>query len=252
MLKTHSHVLFLIILLVMAAFCVGCDERVRVMVPPQAPVAGINTIAILDFTNASIDPGVGLEFATELGRIVQEAKIYTVLDRVTTAAVLAKHGIQTTETADRATAIKLGELLQCDAIVVGEITHYLEDVHLEIPYRVGSTTSDGKTPTWFVGVTTRVQITANVRVIDTHTGNIIWTKRVSEGDETGSTTVLNWHFDAPPPESILPKPSKYNVPAVRQAAIEKTVSAFAADILPGYRYEWRKKDTTTPVPIPVN
>lgn len=250
MLVTHTRVRFLILLLAIATLCVGCDERVRVVVPPLAPVAGINTIAILDFTNASIDPGVSLEFAAEMGRVVQESNMYTVLDRVTTAAVLSKNGIHPAEAADRTTAIRLGQLLQCDAIVVGEITHYLEDVHLEVPYRVGST-ADGKTPTWFAAVTTRVHITATIRVIETRTGSTIWSKRVSEGAETGTTRVLNWYFDSPPPESLLPKPSKIEVPFVRQLAIQKTVLAFASDILPSYRYEWREKNAATPAPVQV-
>ncbi len=225
----------------------GCRQRVRIELPPAAPVADMKTIAILDFTNASVDPGIGMEFADYLSTVVQQSGLYTVLDRAATAAVLAKNNITAAEAADPDTAVKLGQLLQCDALVTGEVTHYLEDVSIDIPYRVGST-ADGKTPSWYSGTATRVNITVRVRIVDARTGAVIWTKRVSEGDEAGATKELNWHFDSPPPESLLPKPAKTDVPRVRQNALEKVVQAVAADIFPGYRYEWRQATPTESVP----
>lgn len=228
-------------LILLIALTSGCSERVRVATPPNAPVAGLQRLAVLVFNNVSSDPGVGVEFADEVIRVIRESGVYEVLDRAATAAILAKNHITVTEADDPETAVLIGELLQVDAIITGEITHYLEDVSIDTPYRIGST-AEGKTPTWYSGLSTSVAITAKARVIETRTGTTIWSKRVSERDVMGTMMEIKWEFDAPPPTSALPKPSKADIPITRAGAIEKVVHAFTVDILPGYRYEWKKAE----------
>ena len=115
---------------------------------------------------------------------------------------------------------------------------------VDTPYRVGST-ANGTTPTWYSGLTTRVNITAKARVIETRTGTTIWSKRVSEGDIMGAMVELKWEWDTQPQPSALPKPNKADIPITRAGAIEKVVRAFTVDILPGYKYEWRKEESAS-------
>ncbi len=238
----HRRQLFLYLCLIggLAVLLSGCmGERVRVLVPPLAPIGDINNIAILDFVNATNDPGIAIEFADLLGQVAASSGYFTVQDRASTAAVLAKLGITPVEATSPETAVRLGKALSCDVLITGEVTYYMEDIYVQVPYRIGST-SEGRSPNWYSSLNTNIHLTVQVRIINAGTGEIIWSKKVSESNEESELEVLTWHYDSPPPESLLPKLRRTAVPQVRAGVLEQAVDSFVKDLLPSYRYEWRR------------
>src|SRR5690606_38168436 len=133
--------------------CTGGMERV--LLPPEAPMEGIVTIAVVGVANATVDPGIGLEFEQIVAERLAEASRYTVIDSFTARAALPKLNMSLDELADPASARRLAEELGADALITGVAMYYFEDVRMGVPDCVNCNV-EGRTPYWSARQTTQV------------------------------------------------------------------------------------------------
>lgn len=223
--------------LLAALLLAGCtEEREQVMLPPEAPVTGIRSVAVVGFTNYTVDPGIAALFEEWVARTLRESGRYQVVDVAAARAAMAAIGATPEQLADPGTAKALGRRLGVDAIITGSATYYFDDVTLSVP-QCYSCRNENARPSWHVDQTTTVLVTFQARVIAADDGAIIWSKTVDGRDQTSRTIFLSWSERNPPPP--VPSPDRRDIPETRLQAVRSAVSQFTADLLP--RYIWVPK-----------
>jgi len=226
--------------LVAVLLIAGCtDDRERVMLPPEAPMTHIRTVAVVGFANYTVDPGIAPLFEEWVSRTLKESGQYQVVDVATARAAMAAIGATPEQLADPGIARALGRRLGVDAIITGAATYYLDDVRISVP-ECYNCRSQSSRPSWQVRQETTVYVTFQSRVIATSDGAIIWSKTVDGHDQTPRTIFLSWDERTAPPSSLVPNPDRRDIPETRQSAVRRAVSQFTADLLP--RYIWVKKE----------
>lgn len=230
---------FFVLILLAAALAAGCSHNVeRVQLPPEAPMDGIERIAVVGFGNYTVDPGIHLLFAQYVARDLRQR--YEVVDLAQAEAALASLGVSADQLAVPRVARALGEQLNVDAIITGAATYYFEDTSVSTPECVRCNTP-GRTPYWLVHHETTVLATFQARVIRVSDGKILWSNTVDGRDMTSRTIYLDWSggYDNPPRGSLMPSPDRSDVPATRQEAVREAAGAFTKDLLP--RYAWVRR-----------
>lgn len=222
-----------VMLLFVALGCGG--EREQVMIPPRADLMGARTVAVLYFDNLSADPGLSFEF--EQGLAHQLHGYYRVLDGHAVEATLHGQGLVRGMPLTSQLIREIGESLDVDVVITGEVTYYFEDVTMNAPTRTGLYDNETKAR-WSVGQTTQVLVNVNGRVVSTETGLTLYSKRVEGSYSSTASQVLPWTELAPPPPSMLPRPSRKDVPQGRMRAVKDAVDSFSVDLLP--TYVWRR------------
>lgn len=235
--KRTSFWAVLILAAMVAAGCTG--ERERVMLPPEAPVTGIRSVAVVGFANYTVDPGISVLFEESVAQTLRESGQYQVVDVATARAALAAIGATPEQLADPNTARALGRRLGVDAIITGAATYYFDDVSVSAP-ECFNCRSQSSRASWHVNQRTVVYVTFQGRVIETKEGAIIWSKTVDGQDSTTRTVYLSWGEPADPPRYLVPGPDRRDIPETRRSAVRSAVSKFTADLLP--RYVWVRTD----------
>lgn len=217
----------------------GCrHDMERVMLPPEAPMSNIRSIAIVGFDNYTVDPGIVPLFEQWVATTLRDSDRYQVVDGATARAALSAIGARPDQLADPSVAKALGRRLGVDAIITGAATYYLEDTTVSVP-ECSYCRSENVRPYWQVTHRTSVYTTFQARVIETKEGAIIWSKTVDGNDTTRRTIYLNWNQRTAPPSSLVPGPDRRDIPETRLAAVRDAVRDFTVDLLP--RYIWVRK-----------
>lgn len=233
----------LIVLVLAAAVLTGCAGYERVQHPPKVTVGGNNTIAVLFFENVTDDYAISHEIEQEI--VSTLSGYYRVLQPSEVEWAIVRLGLLHGQSPDRNEAVRLGQMLGVDAIVVGEVSGYFQPVTQTPPYPTGRTTTDDRGNTLYQYEyleSTKVMVSFTGRVMDTRTGNVIHRLRV-EGQSTSDRKEIIrwprewWPADRKPTTWDLPAPSHANVPYARQSAVRQAVSQFTADLMPTYTWE---------------
>ncbi len=138
----------------------------------------------------TVDVGKGIT-ALMISKLVNDGT-YRVVDRQMLDNILKEQNLSVSDRADPATAIKIGKILACDAIIVGTVTHFgFENKSVNVgaaasaaasyvPY-VGSAFGFGN----FGVKKSKVKVAVNARIIDTATTEILG---VAEGQGESKRT----------------------------------------------------------------
>lgn len=219
----------------------GCNgERERVMLPPEAPVHNIRSIAVVGFINHTVDPGIVHLFEEGVAQTLRDSERYTVVDSATARAALAAIGASPDQLADPSIAKALGRRLGVDAIITGAATFYFDDTTVSVPECNGCRSQSSRAH-WYVTHETVVETTFQARVIETKEGAIIWSNTVDGRDTTRRTSYLKWNEKTAPPGSLVPRADRKDIPVTRRAAVQAAVRKFTVDLLP--RYIWVRKES---------
>jgi len=223
-------------LLVVALLLTGCFGRERVMVPPKIDLGGAESVAVIYFENYTEYPGAAYDIEERIGEKLRE--YYYVVDRGRVESALAELGLRRGLVPTRDEIRRLGRMLDVDVIVTGEVVSYFEEIVQDPPY-IAKLSEDRTKAEWEVKQRTHVVLNFAGRVLDTRSGNIIYSRRVQgEASETQKTRLSWTKPDEAPSWILIPNPSRTDLPSARTRSVNQAVDQFTADLLP--TYVWRK------------
>lgn len=233
----------LLLLLVLAAVLLtGCAGYERVQHPPRVTVGGSNTIAVLFFDNLTDDYAISHEVEQEI--IQTLSGYYRVLPPSEVEWATVRLGLMRGQAPDASQAVRLGQMLGVDALVVGEVTAYYQPVTQTPPYPTGRTMIEGGRTLYQYEYmeNTKVMVTFTGRVMETRSGNVIHRMRAEGEHSSDRKEILRWPrewwpADRKPSSWDLPQPSYAQVPYARQNAIRHAVSVFTEALMPTYTWE---------------
>ncbi|HPT83142.1 MAG TPA: hypothetical protein PLM25_04575 [Limnochordia bacterium] len=233
----------LFLLVLVAVLLSGCAGYQRVQHPPKVTVGGSNTIAVLFFDNFTDDYAISHEVEQELVKTL--SGYYRVLPPAEVEWALVRLGLLRGQSPDRNQAVRLGQMLGVDALVMGEVSAYFQPINQTPPYPTGKTTKDEKGNTLYQYEyleTTQVMVGFTGRVMETRSGNVIHRLRVEGQSQSERKEIVRWPREwwpegRRPSTWDLPNPSYAQVPYVRQNAIRQAVSHFVQDLMPTYTWE---------------
>ena len=127
----------LILLLLAAVLLSGLRSYERVQNPPRVTVGGSNTVAVLFFDNFTDDYAITHEVEQEIVKTL--SGYYRVLPPSEMEWALVRLGLLRGHSPDRDQAVRLGQMLGVDAVVVGEVSGYFQPVTQTPPYPTGRT-----------------------------------------------------------------------------------------------------------------
>lgn len=227
------------LLLIVTILLVGCSTYQREMVPPKVDLGSSRRIAVLFFDNLTDD--YPLVYEVEQRLCEQLGEYYRVTEPREADWALARVGLRPTEMPTAEQARRLGELLQVDAFVFGEVSGYFEPIIQTRPYPVKTEeTEDGvKRNKYEIAQTTKVMISFTGRVMSARSGNIIYRTRAQGEDSIERKESLGWYPAGKEPMTWdIPRSSRIDVPDARRSALRVAVDQFTEDLLP--TYIWRK------------
>jgi hypothetical protein len=229
------------LLVLLALLLAGCAGYEQVMVPPKVQVGGGNTVAVLFFDNFTNDYSISYEVEQQIMRTLSE--YYRVITPEEAEWALVRLGLLRGQSPDRDQAIRLGQMLGVDALVMGELSGYFAPVTQTEPYPAKEKYNDKgvRGYDWEIGQNTRVMVSFTGRVMETRGGNVIHRVRAQGEGSTNSKKTIGWWPDGKQPGFWnIPGPHQNDVPIVRQTAVRQAVSQFTEDLMP--TYYWRRVD----------
>ncbi|MGQ9560036.1 MAG: CsgG/HfaB family protein [Candidatus Oleimicrobiaceae bacterium] len=111
----------LLVLLVITLQCASSRVAVPVTKPAQVDIAGIRSIAIVDFTGPENSGAIASSMLTS--RLFESA-FFHLVERERVLQILEEHKLAMAGVVDAATAKEVGRLLGVDALIFGEVTAY--------------------------------------------------------------------------------------------------------------------------------
>ena len=231
----------LLLLVVLAALLSGCAGYQRVQHPPRVNLG--STVAVLFFDNFTDDYAISHDVEQELVKTL--SGYYRVLPPAEVEWALVRRGLLRGQSPDPNQAIRLGQMLGVDALVMGEVSGYFQPVTQTPPYPTGREMTDergNKLYQYEYVENTQVMVSFTGRVMDTRSGNVIHRLRVQGQSSSERKEILRyprewWPANRRPTTWDLPAPSYSQVPWVRQNAIREAISQFTEDIMPTYTWE---------------
>jgi len=229
------------LLVLVALFLVGCSGYEQVMVPPKVQIGGGNTVAVLFLDNFTNDYAISYEVEQQILRTLSE--YYRVITPEEAEWALVRLGLLRGQSPDRDQAIRLGQMLGVDALVMGELSGYFAPLTQTQPYPAKERNNDRgvRGYDWEIGQNTRVMVSFTGRVMETRGGNVIHRVRAQGEGSTNTKKTIGWWPDGKEPGAWhIPLPHQGDVPVVRQSAVRQAVSQFTEDLMP--TYYWRRVD----------
>ncbi|NLJ79401.1 MAG: hypothetical protein GX335_00025 [Firmicutes bacterium] len=233
----------LALLIFIVVFLSGCAGYERVKVPPKIGLEGAEKIAILFFDNYTADSALPRQLEQELKHKL--ARQFQILEPAETAWALSRLGLSRGDLPNFKQAVRLGKLLEVDALLVGEVTSYFAPIRQSAPYisKTRVLDDDSREYQWEISQTTIVMVGFTGRVISGRTGNVIHLDR-AEGEATKVRREFlgrRWYPEGKEPDQFfLPRVSERDLFEVRASALKQAVDQFTADLLP--TWAWRKTD----------
>ncbi len=223
-------------LLVLAVALTGClGEYEQVLRPPRAPVQGISVVAVFPFASWSSDPGLARALTDGVTRALRNSGWYQVIPPEQVESAMISRRVDTRQVTGGQIARQIAQALGADAFITGIADYYLDDVSMDVPYRVQSTQPSTGT-NWRVSQRTLVIVGMQAQMVRVDSGSVVHRWNGQRRSEVTETRQLNWWSADPPPRSVIPIPHRRDIPRAREEAIQRAVDAFTADILP--YYEW--------------
>jgi hypothetical protein len=228
------------LLVLIALLLVGCASYEREQLPPKVTVGGGNTVAVIFFDNFTDDYSLSYEVEQRILQTLSE--YYRVVDPSETEWALVRLGLLRGQSPNQDQAVRLGQMLGVDALVMGEVSAYFAPVTQTEPYMSRQRAVGDKTEfEWEVAQNTRVMVSFTGRVMETRSGNVIHRVRAEGESYVDTKKAIGWFRQGEKPGFWnIPSPHKNDIPGVRQSAVRKAVSQFTEDLMPTYR--WVKVD----------
>ena len=224
------------LLVLIALLLVGCANYEREQLPPKVTIGGGNTVAVIFLDNFTDDYSISYEVEQ---RIVQTlSEYYRVVGPEETEWALVRLGLLRGQSPSRDQAIRLGQMLGVDALVMGEVSAYFAPITQTEPYMAKQRVVKDRTEfEWEVAQNTRVMIGFTGRVMDTRSGNVIHRLRTEGESAVDTKRAIGWFRQNEKPGFwSVPSPHKNDIPSVRQSAIRQAVSRFVQDLMPTYHW----------------
>lgn len=172
------------------------EYAVPITHPPKLALKPGQKIIVREFTGTG-----GAELTARFSQALTDSGKLEVIDRANLEAVMKEQGIQSGNSVDPDSALKLGKLLGAGAMFTGRITRCGVE---QSPVLVSATTvtsaTYGKQHTYSISITAR--ITGNVQLVDLTTGKTHASTMV-DGTNTLETSVLGGPPEPPSKEDAL-------------------------------------------------
>ncbi|NLJ74391.1 MAG: hypothetical protein GX331_05295 [Firmicutes bacterium] len=228
--------LHLLVVLMGAVLLTGCAGHERVMVPPKADLQGAESVAVLYFDNETREPVVPYEVEENIAQRL--STYYRVADQAEVDSAMTRLGLRRGMVPTRDEIIRLGRLLNVDAVITGEVIFYFDDVSQSEAYMIEADL-ENELFRWEISQTTKALVSFTGRVINTRSGAIMYSRRVQGEGESISKSDLGWlKKDKKPDPFWYPSISRFDIPSVRSQAVRDAGDQFSAELLP--TYVWRK------------
>ncbi len=111
----------LIFALALSLHCAASRVSVPVTKPAQVDIAGVKSIAIVDFAGPENSGAIASSMLT--ARLF-ESKFFQIVERERVVQILEEHKLAMSGVVDATTAREVGKLLGVDALIFGEVTAY--------------------------------------------------------------------------------------------------------------------------------
>jgi hypothetical protein len=227
--------LHFIMILAVAVLLTGCTGYEKVMVPPRVDLQGAQSVAVLYFDNETREPIAAYEVEEKLAQSLRS--YYRVADPAEVDTAMTRLGLRRGMVPTRDEIIRLGRLLNVDAVIAGEVIFYFDGVTPSEPYIV-EVDLENERFRWEISQTTKALISFTGRVVNTRSGAIMYSHRVQGEASEISKTDLGWKKKDEKPDLFFYSVSRFDIPSVRSQAVRDGVDQFSADLLP--TYVWRK------------
>lgn len=229
----------LMFLLVLVVLLAGCSSHERVTVPPKVSVGGTNTIALLFFDNLTDEYSLAYEIEQKLSQELRA--YYKVIDPIEAEWALVRVGLRRGQNPSPDEVVRLGQLLNVDAVLFGEVAGYFTPITQTPPYISGTRDNDKgqREYKWEINQTTNVLVSFTGRLMSTKGGNIIYRQRVEGESSRDRTDFIEWLPEGKQPNAwLIPRQTGADISSTKASALREAVDQFTADLLP--TYVWRK------------
>lgn len=239
------------VLFFVALLLSGCSDGRHALAPPDADVSGIQKVIVFPFANETGQRQLEQHIVDGLIARLQHIGWYEVIGPARIADSLATRRIDVQdvapfETTWLETARDIAMELGADGFVVGQLSAYDEDVTLSSPFRRNADPKEDATsfgqnlteltpPTeteWVVDQKTTVSVIVTGKLINVHTGETVYERKVQGESVVYDERPLNWTLAAPPPEDLIPAPHRRDLSAARENAVLAALDEFTKAILP--------------------
>lgn len=181
---------FIYFALLLPFLATGCSKQIKVTTIEPAEIeraAQLKRIAVMQFKKDS--PGLGGQIESELSQKKLAGKRYfTLIDRQNINKIMKEQKLQYSGLLDESESVKLGELMGAQALITGEVTG---SDRSDSFYNETRTKCKDKTCKEFITYNVRCQnrrinMSANIRMVDISRGDIIYSdsfSRLVEADK---------------------------------------------------------------------
>jgi len=170
LLRTNIHIWWIYLVLLNLS-CAPALYDVWESHPPSFDTSKIKRIAVLPFKNYSSYNGAGVLLSDKLTSKLAQSGQFVIIEREALEAILDEQDLGLYDLVEDATAARAGRLLGANAIITGKVT--LASVN-SLSSKEYSATYDA------VQVSTTASVNASIRVLDTETGRLLWSKSSSK------------------------------------------------------------------------
>lgn len=211
----------------------GCTDPERVLAPPKADVEGIQTVAVFAVANETSERD--LTDRAEAGLLERLGTVgwYEVVSPGRLAEFMLDRNMDPFDTDmdspewnEIARDITLN--LDGDGYVLSLISDYTEAVELGSAYMAEG--PDGMQ--WLADQTTVVTVTWRGRLVNAHTGLVVYERTVVGEGHVSDARLLNWAIPESPPANVIPAAHRRDLPAAREAALVDALDKFTRNVLP--------------------
>lgn len=181
-----SYFIFTAMALFLISGCATTDISIERLQPPRYPIEGGKMLAVVNFDSPEYIPEAGANFTSSFVSKLAPTNYYNLMERARLANILEERRFSETDYVDPDRAAEIGNILNVDYIITGEVTEY--DVEDEEFYEQEERSRvvgyyynrhGKKMPrieTYFVDVPVKVRravVSASFRMVNVHTGEII-------------------------------------------------------------------------------
>lgn len=229
----HNKLAFPIWALFLIVLLAGCTDPRQALAPPEADVEGIQTVVVFSVANDTSEQDIAAPAEAGLVQKLGAIGWYEIISPERVAQHMAERGIEPFETGidsqawneiARDTALDL----DADGFILSVILDLNEDVQLGDGYMVEG--ADGVE--WFADQRTVATVTWRGKLVNAHTGAVVYERTVVGEGFVVDARMLNWVIPESPPANVIPRPHRRDLPTARERAVADALDKFTRDILP--------------------
>lgn len=215
------------------ALLAGCADPRQALAPPDADVEGIQTVVVFAVGNET--PERDITEPAEAGLVQRLSAIgwYDVISPERATRYLQRHDIDLFDADIDSTS--WNEIardatldLDGDGFVLTTIVDYDERIIVGAAFM--TETDEGVA--WYAEQTTVAEVTWRGKLVNAHTGAVVYERTVIGEGRVSDARLLNWIIPDAPPAHVIPAPHRRDVEVAREAAVADALDKFTRDILP--------------------